>query len=246
MIYLYNAIFYTLFIIYSAVFIPMFTVIIVVYSIFAGKRKGMALFRKTIILYGRGIIYILARYFVRVTYKDLSGDKKGPFIYIANHNSSSDPFLMAVLWGEIVQVVNTWPFKLPVLGFFARNAGYLNVRSMPFTLFLKKCQNFIRQGVSLIGFPEGTRSVTGDMGPFHGAMFRVALETGVKVSPLCILGNLDKPPKGSLLIHPGTIEVHRLPSINSEEYQHMGPYKFKTHVRQLMKDYIQKQQGNSS
>ena len=50
------------------------------------------------------------------------------YIFVCNHRAASDAFLMCVLPVEAVQVVNTWPFHLPVLGRFARMAGYLNIK----------------------------------------------------------------------------------------------------------------------
>ncbi len=68
------------------------------------------------------------------------------------------------------------------------------------------------------------------MGSFHGAAFRLALETKAPVVPLCITGNENIPPKGSLLLRPGTIRVRRLPAITWDEYKDLNAFAFKNRV----------------
>jgi 1-acyl-sn-glycerol-3-phosphate acyltransferase len=188
-----------------------------------------------ILWYGAVIIRILPFPLVRIDYKDFSqGDSGGPCIFISNHRSSSDPFLMAVVSTEAIQVVNIWPFRLPILGIIAKLAGYLSVREMPFEDFLAKTTNLLREGVSIIVFPEGTRSRDNSVGQFNGAIFRVASEARKPIVPICITGNEMIPPIGSAFLHPGVIKIHRLKPLLWEEYKMLDPFKLKNHVRQII------------
>lgn len=173
--------------------------------------------------------------FVKVRYENNSGDETGePYIFVCNHRSFSDGFLMAVLPVEGVQVVNIWPFRIPVIGFFARLAGYLNIRMMQTEEFFEKAMGLLRDNVSIIFFPEGTRSGSRKMGNFHSSAFRLALKSKAPIVPLCISGSENIPPKGSLLMRPGTIRVRRLQAITWSEYNEWSLYTLKNKVREII------------
>lgn len=243
----FNTIFYILFIMFSFLGIPLFSLIVAFQSIFISHRNAMKKFRRAISWYGLVIIKALPYPFVMVIYKDLDKTKTaGPFIFACNHRSASDPFLMACLPYEFVQVVNIWPFKLPVLGFMAKCAGYLSVREMPFESFSKKAADLLNNGVSIAAFPEGTRSAHGSLGQFHGSIFRVALQTGYPVVPVCITGNEKIPARGTLLLRPGTIKIHKLSPITYDEYRGFTPYKLKNMVRRLIADEIEVMEGKGN
>jgi 1-acyl-sn-glycerol-3-phosphate acyltransferase len=174
--------------------------------------------------------------FIRLHYENhgSSDDPGEPYIFVCNHQSASDPFLMCLLPHEAVQIVNVWPFKIPVLGLYAKLAGYLNIRMIPPEQFMEKASKLLIDGVSIIFFPEGTRSVTGKMGSFHGAAFRLALQLKASLVPICISGNRNIPPKGSLLLHPGTIKVRRLPAIAWDEYKDLTAFALKNRVWRII------------
>lgn len=240
----FNFIFYTLFLLFSLTGIPVFSAIVAFQSIFIPHREGMKKFRRAISWYGLGVIKIIPFPFVKVFYKDLDkSDCKGPFIFVCNHRSASDPFLMACIPYEFVQVVNIWPFKLPVLGFMARAAGYLSVREMPFEEFSGKATELLNQGVSIVAFPEGTRSADGTLGQFHSSIFRLALMTGRPIAPVCITGNEKIPARGTLLLKPGTIRIHKLSHLKSNDFKELSPFKLKNRVRRIIADGIEEMEG---
>jgi len=209
--------------------------LIVILSFPGTWRKALKRFRQAIKVYGNVIIGVLPFPWIRVRFKDYAPQEKtGPYIFVSNHPAATDAFLMAVLPGEIVQVVNKWPFKLPILGQFARWAGYLSVNEMPYEEFFTRAVRYVEEGVSVVVFPEGTRSSSRAMGQFHGAMFRVALKTQAMIVPVCIWGNKDIPARGSMALRPGTIKVHKLKAVVFDEYKEMNPFKFKNHIRGLI------------
>lgn len=228
-----NLSFYLLFFTVSAVLIPVLILIGAVMIPFGTWRRTMARTRVLIKIYGR-VMMVLGTPLLRVRGERAGGAPPQPCIYICNHRSSSDAFTMAMLPGEIIQIVNIWPFKLPVLGFFARFAGYLSIREMPSEEFMQRGATYLKQGVSIAAFPEGTRASDREMGSFHGALFRLALETGAPVVPVCLSGTEKAPPKGSLVLHPVTIRVRTLEPIMKEAYQNLTPFKFKNMVRQTI------------
>ncbi len=236
--------FYTLTLLFSAVFIPLMTVALALCRPFLGKRRTLRNFRLLIRFYGRIIVSVLPLPFIRVRYTDLSdGKERRPVVYISNHRSSSDPFLLSVLPGELIQIVNIWPFRLPILGPLARRAGYLSIREMSFAEFNASVGRNLKNNVSILAFPEGTRSASRRLGTFHGALFRACLEHGPTLAPVCIMDNEDQPRRGSLTLHPGIIRIHRLPGVPYEKYRNMTPFALKSHVRALIENHIRNVEG---
>ncbi len=230
--------FYTGFLLLSSIAIPILTLGVAVSRLFLSHRRTMKRFRRAISWYGI-LITSIPYPWIKLRYEDLGkGGIDGPFIFVCNHRAASDAFLMCVLPHECVQIVNVWPFKIPVLGLYARFSGYLNIRMMPHEQFMEQATKLLSEGVSIIFFPEGTRSAGRDMGSFHGAAFRLALESHASVVPLCITGNENIPPKGSVLLQPGTITVRRLPALTWEDYKDLNAFAFKNRVWHTISDEL--------
>lgn len=229
--------FYPVFVSISLTVVFLLFLVGIVRRPFLTLRQTRRMIRCYILIYGK-IVIRLGFPCVRIRYEDLDNEHPHPCIYICNHRSSSDPFLMALLSGEIVQVANTWPFKLPIYGFFARLAGYLNVKQMTIESFLAQGKELLAQGVAIVGFPEGTRSMNLKMGPFHGALFRLALASKVPIVPMCLSGTERTPPKGSLWIYPTVVKVRKLPAIAYHTYKEMSPFKLKNYVHSLIEKQL--------
>ena len=229
-----NVYFYVLFLLSSMLAIPVLTLYVAFLSFFVSHRTAMKRFRRAISWYGL-VITSVPFPFIKLRYEDhTKNGPSGPYVFVCNHRAASDAFLMCVLPHEAVQVVNIWPFRIPVIGFYARLAGYLNINMMAPELFFEKALQLLRDGVSIIFFPEGTRSAGREMGHFHGAAFKLALQSRAPIVPLCISGNESIPPRGSLLLNPGTIRVRRLPAIPWIDYKDLNAFLLKNRVREII------------
>lgn len=237
---LFALLFYPILTIYTIVSVTVMTLYMIVTAPFFSHVKNMQRFRRLINIYGYGIIHGLARPMGPVIYKAAPRDTKTAKLIVSNHISASDPFLVACLPEVLVQVVNVWPFKLPIWGVFARWSGYLNVRQMEPDAFVEACAGLLREGTSIVAFPEGTRAGERPMGPFHSVIFRVALATKVPIVPMCIYGNAHAPARGSLLLEPSTVRVHCLSEVTWETYQSMTPFQLKNHVRDLIQQEVER------
>lgn len=236
-----NAAFYTSFFVFSLVLIPALSLLVCLAAPFASRRRTVSRFRRGITWYGRLVIRVCPFPFVRVQYQDL-GERElpGGCLFVCNHRSASDPFLMACLPYECIQIVNVWPFRLPVLGIYAKWAGYLSVNEMPVEAFYEEAGKLLRDGVSVISFPEGTRSGGREMGQFRGAVFRLALRNRVPIVPVCISGNEDIPHKGSPWLSPGVVRVHKLPALAWDAYRELSPFQLKNKVRDVIAGHLAK------
>ena len=234
-LYLLNLYFYTLFVILSATAIPVLTMYVVCLGLVRpSRRKTMKRFRRAINWYGM-VITTSPYPFIKLRYETQGTDRLGePYIFVCNHRSASDAFLMGILPHELVQIVNVWPFRIPILGVYAKLAGYLNIRMIPPEQFMRCATQLLNDGVSIVFFPEGTRSTCRKMGNFHGSAFRLALESKAAIVPLCISGSETIPPKGSPLLRPGIIRVRRLPAIAADEYMNLTAFALKNRVWKIM------------
>ena len=232
-----NVAFYTLFILFAIVSVPVLTFYICFLSMFSTRRRTMKRLRMTVEWWALGIIKIILLPVAKIQYKDRSKiNILGPYIFVCNHRSFSDGFLLALpcMPHECVPIVNTWPFKIPVIGLVAKLAGYLSVNEMPFDELSRRACELLRQGVSIITFPEGTRSTNKKMGQFHSSIFRVALQVQYPIVPICISGSENILPRGSLLLHPGIIKIHKLPGLEWKQYKDLEPFKLKNKVRDII------------
>jgi len=204
------------------------------------RRRTLWLVRRTISHYGATAMHC-GWPLIRVRFIDYAPQEKPPFVFVANHRSASDAFLMSVLPVECVEILNIWPSRLPFVNCFSRLAGYLRVREMPFDQFIEAGSRLLADGVSIIAFPEGTRSGSCQLGQFHGSAFRLAQHVGAKICPVTISGNEHIPSRGSLVLHPGRIVISKLPAVTCEQYQELNAYRLKTRVRETMRKHLDAQ-----
>ena len=231
-----NVSFYVLLIVFSSIYIPIISLLVMASTLVVSRRVTMRMFRRGISVYGYIVVRILPFPLIRIRYRNYqTTDLNEPSIFICNHVSVSDPFLIGLLPGENIMVVNIWPLRLPLYGRYARWLGFLSIREMPFEEFDQRARLLLDEGVSIIAWPEGTRTRTGEIGQFHGALFRVALATRAPIVPLSFHGNERMPSIGSLVLHPGTIRVHQLPAIRWQEYRHLSHLQLKNKTRDILR-----------
>ena len=127
-------------------------------------------------------------------------------VIIANHTSFLDTLAIALVTPKVIFLVNDWVYKSPIFGQLAKVAGYYPVSS-GVDGSLDHLKEKMRQGYSLIVFPEGKRMYSNKIGRFHKGAFFLAEELQLDVLPLYIHGNSEVLPKGDFIIYDGTITV---------------------------------------
>jgi 1-acyl-sn-glycerol-3-phosphate acyltransferase len=138
-------------------------------------------------------------------------DNQGTYIYMCNHVSNIDPPIVIPAVPKRTSVlVKKEVFRIPVLATAMRMGQLVPVdrtdRDSAINS-LKKAEDVLALGVNMTVFPEGTRSNTGELLPFKKGPFYMALEAGVPILPMTILGTRAIWPKGSKAIKPGTATV---------------------------------------
>jgi 1-acyl-sn-glycerol-3-phosphate acyltransferase len=208
--------------------------------LFPKGPRARWLIRRIIRWYGSTVL--LAGWpLIRVRFVDLRPEEQPPFIYTANHRSACDAFLAVSLNADAVQMLNIWPSRLPLVNYLSKTSDYIRVREIPFEQVLSIGARLWSDGVSIIAFPEGTRSRTLQIGPFHGSAFRLAHHVQGRICPVAISGSEDKPRRGSWIMHPGKIVITKLPSLPYEQYKDLTAFAVKNRVRKTIEEYLEQQ-----
>ena len=119
-------------------------------------------------------------------------DPRRPYLVVSNHESFVDILLISHLPWEMKWLSKAELFRIPVLGWLMRLAGDIpvdrgNARAAAEAML--RCKEILKEEkVSVIIFPEGTRSETDEMLPFKDGAFRLAIDAGVDILPLAVSG----------------------------------------------------------
>jgi 1-acyl-sn-glycerol-3-phosphate acyltransferase len=132
------------------------------------------------------------------------------YVFVANHQSIYDiPIVFWSLPYQIRIIAKESLGRVPFLGWHLRRTGHMLVdRRRPDRAgIFDRASKLMRQGLSLIVFPEGTRSRDGRVAPFKGGSFYLALEAGLPVVPISIVGSRHVMLKGRLTTYPGRVRL---------------------------------------
>ena len=135
------------------------------------------------------------------------------YVFVSNHQSIYDtPVVFASLPYQLRIIAKESLARFPVLGWHLRRGGHLFVdRSHPDRAgILARWRALVSQGLSLIIYAEGTRSADGHVSRFKAGSFLLAIQAGLPIVPLAIVGTRAVMPKGRLRTEPAdvTLIVH--------------------------------------
>ena len=151
---------------------------------------------------------------VRVTVEGLDRIKANTtYVFVSNHQSIYDiPVAFTSLPYQLRIIAKESLARFPVLGWHLKRGGHLFVdRKKPdHAGILKRWRRLVADGLSLIIYAEGTRSPDGTVARFKGGSFLLAIEAGLPVVPVSIIGTRRVMPKGRLRTEPAdvTLIVH--------------------------------------
>lgn len=148
---------------------------------------------------------------VRVAVAGRGNIPEGPVIFMSNHQSNFDILaLYQAIPKQFSWIAKEELFSYPIFGQSMRRAGYIPLDRSDGRKSLKSmiaAAEKIRQGSSVVIFPEGTRSEDGRLIPFKKGGFLLAERAGVPIVPVAISGSGTINPAKQLRLQPGTIRI---------------------------------------
>lgn len=200
---------------------------IILFTIFpAGKDKRKLIFHQIIVFVFR---LVLASFFnvKKTIINEHQEDFEKPAIIIANHQSHIDLALTLQLHPKMIVFTNDWVYNSPFYGWIVRMADYYPA-SDGYENSIPKLKSLIEKGYSILIFPEGTRSVDGEIHRFHKGAFLLAETLNLDIVPLLIHGAGDTVTKGDFHFKDGSLTVKILPRIKSDSLSFGTTYQEKT------------------
>lgn len=132
------------------------------------------------------------------------------YVFVANHSSHYDtPVVFTHLPYQVRIIAKQSLAMFPVLGWHLKRGGHLFVdrKDPDRTGILKRWRALVSQGLSLIVYPEGTRTMDGHVARFKAGSFLLAIQAGLPIVPLSIVGNRAVMPKGRLRTEPAHVSL---------------------------------------
>lgn len=147
---------------------------------------------------------------VRVTVKGRENiDKHTSYVFVANHQGAYDIFsIYGYLGHNFKWMMKKSLRKIMLVGYTCQRCGHIFVdRSSPSAVrrTIETAEKRLRDGMSLVVFPEGARTFTGKMGPFKKGAYQLALEFHLPLVPVTIDGSFKVMPRTTMLPRPGHI-----------------------------------------
>jgi len=164
-------------------------------------------------------------------------DPSKTYVIVANHQSLVDILALYGLFKPYKFVSKESIFKVPFVGWnmiinqyvLIRRGDLKSIKDM-----MQTCRKWLKQGASILMFPEGTRSEDGEIHDFRDGSFRLAAECGVPVVPVVVEGTHDILKKhGKNINYRGEITIKVLPPVNPADFGNKSAA-IRDHVRNQM------------
>jgi len=161
----------------------------------------------------------------------------GPYVVVANHQSMLDILLLSRLPREMKWMAKESLFRVPWLGWMFSLAGDIPVRRgdpESGSAAVRRAHHYLAHGMSVMIFPEGTRSQDGALRPFKTGAFRLAIEAGVPVLPVAVSGTAGGMPRGGPWVRPCRAKARLLEPVSGSRYGPRDAAALRDEVRALI------------
>jgi 1-acyl-sn-glycerol-3-phosphate acyltransferase len=139
------------------------------------------------------------------------------YVFLSTHQSWMDiPVMLGYLPSQLRIAAKREVFRVPFLGWHMRRSGQIPINrgsTAESVEALRRAARLLGGGVSAFLFPEGTRTRDGSLQPFKKGGFWLALESGLPVVPVTIVGTRRAMPRGSMILRAGPVHMHLDPPV---------------------------------
>jgi 1-acyl-sn-glycerol-3-phosphate acyltransferase len=179
------------------------------------RLKLKFLYTTIISVFAKSMVYIMMNV-KKVIINPLQENHRQPAIIISNHQSFLDILSLVMLHPKLILFTNNWVWNSPVFGAVVRMADYYPV-SEGAENSIELLKEKVKQGYSIVIFPEGTRAADGVIKRFHKGAFYLAEQLKLDLLPIVIHGTGYTMTKGDFLLKNGTITLKYLPRIQATD-----------------------------
>jgi 1-acyl-sn-glycerol-3-phosphate acyltransferase len=179
------------------------------------KVRRKLIYHTIISMLVRSMIYLMGNVKKKVINTE-GEDFSRPAIIICNHQSFLDSQVIIMLHPKLILFTNKWVWNSPVMGGVVRLADYYPIENgaEPSADLLA---DRVKEGYSIVIFPEGTRSPDESIGRFHKGAFYLAEKLNLDILPIIIEGTGYTITKGDFLLKNGRITLKILPRIKPDD-----------------------------
>ncbi|MDB5146069.1 MAG: methyltransferase protein, partial [Mucilaginibacter sp.] len=179
------------------------------------KEKSKFIYHYILSKFARSMMYIMINVKKRI-YDSQHANFSEPAVIISNHQSFLDILSIAMLHPKLIFLTNNWVWNSPIFGTVARMADFYPVaQGAENSIELLAAR--VKHGYSIVVFPEGTRSVDGDIKRFHKGAAYLAEQLSIDILPIVVHGTGYTMTKGDFLLKDGTITIKYLPRIKPND-----------------------------
>ena len=155
-----------------------------------------------------------------------------------NHASFLDTLLaFAYIPCNFRDVIKEEVFSIPLLGLVLRRSGQIPMdRNNPWKALksLRQAADLLKQGVSVLVFPEGTRTPNGEIQEFKTALFILPIRSRIPVVPVLIEGTFQALKRGSILVNPVPLKLTFFDPIPADSFEVQDRDTFAEKVHQIL------------
>jgi putative phosphoserine phosphatase/1-acylglycerol-3-phosphate O-acyltransferase len=164
-------------------------------------------------------------------------NKQRPGVFIINHQSSADLFIAAkLIRRDAVGIAKKELKNMPVIGQMMQAGGviFIDRKDKDKAIeAMKPAVDALKNGTSIIIFPEGTRSYDYNLGQFKKGAFHLAMQAKVPLIPIVIKNAHDAMPRGTNIFRPTAVEINVLPPVPTKNWKKKDLDKNIAKVRKL-------------
>lgn len=162
-----------------------------------------------------------------------------PFIAVCNHESMADIILIGTLPFDMKWLSKAEIARIPFLGWMMLMAGDVIVRRHDRRsrgASYDRLREWLDRGASVMLFPEGTRTRTGEMLPFRNGAFRLSMESGRPIQPLAVSGGREALHADSAWFGKARVTVRILPQVSPAGLAPDDVDEYRDRVRDMIRE----------
>lgn len=165
-------------------------------------------------------------------------DPKRTYIFMPNHASFLDILLvLAYIPFNFRIITKEEMFSIPLMGWLLKRSCQISIdRANPRKglMSLRQAADLVKEGISIVVFPEGTRSANGEIHDFKPTLFILPIRAGVPVVPVLIEGTFAALKRGSMLLDPVPLQLTFRPPVAPGPFNEHDRWRYAKEVQEVL------------